>query len=82
MDILSPTIDLNTFSLLDLLHARDQFHPHLMNEANVVGTPSATDTVTGRTARTPKPPRTLANSEVRPHSWPCILLPASFSPPR
>src|SRR5262245_32437187 len=87
MDILSPTIDFNTLSLLDLLHARQQFHPHLIHKANVVGTavgrylirrddpdPSATDTLTGRTARTPKPARTLANSEVRPHSWPCILV--------
>lgn len=87
MDILSPTIDFNTLSLLDLLRARQQFHPHLIHKANVVGTavgrylirrddpdPSATDTLTGRTARTPKPARTLANSQVRPHSWPCILV--------
>src|SRR5262249_23765380 len=65
----------------------DQFHPHLMHKANVVGTaigrylirkgdpdPSATATVTERGERTAKPPRTLANSEVRPHSWPCILV--------
>jgi hypothetical protein len=87
MDILSPAIDFSTLSLLDLLRARDQFHPHLMHKANVVGTavgrylirkddpdPSATDTVTDRGKKTPKPPRTLANSEVRPHSWPCILV--------
>src|SRR5262249_3385201 len=62
-------------------------HPHLMHKANVVGTavgrylirrtdpdPSAVDTVTDRGTRTPKPPRTLLNSEVRPHSWPCILV--------
>ena len=38
MDILSPTIDFSTLSLLDLVRARDQFHPHLMHKANVVGT--------------------------------------------
>src|SRR5262245_39641189 len=87
MDILSPTIDFSTLSLMDLVRARDQFHPHLMHKANVVGTaigrylirkgdpdPSATATVTERGERTAKPPRTLANSEVRPHSWPCILV--------
>ena len=87
MDILSPTTDFSTLSLLDLVRARDQFHPHLMHKANVVGTaigrylirkgdpdPSATDTVTERPSQRAKPPRTLANSEVRPHSWPCVLV--------
>src|SRR5262250_425889 len=87
MDILSPTIDFNTLSLLDLLHARQQFHPHLMHKANVIGTavgrylirkhdpdPSATATITDRGKKTRKRARTLANSEVRSHSWPCILV--------
>ena len=38
MDILSPVVDFNTLSMQDLLRARDQFHPHLMHKANVIGT--------------------------------------------
>jgi hypothetical protein len=38
MDYLATQPQFNSLSLLDLLKARDQFHPHLMHKANVVGT--------------------------------------------
>ncbi|HLY90818.1 MAG TPA: hypothetical protein VKQ27_17685 [Acetobacteraceae bacterium] len=69
-------------SLKDLLDARDQYHIHLMRHPNVVATavgryrirndepwPSergATRQVTGE--------RTLTNSQVRPYSWPAVLV--------
>ncbi len=69
-------------SLRDLLEARDQYHIHLMRHPNVVATaigryrirkeegwPSdrgASKPVTGE--------RTLVNSEVRPYSWPAVLV--------
>src|SRR5262245_43348664 len=92
MDILSTVVDFNTLSMQDLLRARDQFHPHLMHKANVIGTavgryrirkgdadPSAALAMADRSTpergkEVVKQPRTLANSEVRPNSWPCILV--------
>jgi hypothetical protein len=38
MDYLASRPQFNSLSLPDLLRARDQFHPHLMHKANVVGT--------------------------------------------
>jgi hypothetical protein len=77
-------------SLIDLLEARDQFHVHLMHKANVVGTaigkylirktdprPSDLSSVKpteGRSSKTPKPPRTLENAELRDYSWPCVIV--------
>lgn len=79
----------SNLSLADLLEARDQFHVHLMHKANVVGTaigkylirktdprPSngkaTRSTVT--LSQSPKPPRTLENSEIRDYSWPCVIV--------
>ncbi len=79
----------NALSLQDLLEAREQFHIHLINKANVVGTaigrylirktdpPSAKQQPAAREARNAprkKSPRTLENSEVRAYSWPCVLV--------
>jgi len=68
-------------SLSDLLRARDLYHRHLMNKAGVVATaigkyrirkgdswPDDKIRVKGTQ------PRTLANSEVRPYSWPALLV--------
>ena len=89
MDATSPDQDFNLLSLRDLLDARDQFHIHLLHKPNVVGTaigryrirssdpwpdtcgpqpPAPRRTVHHAT------PRTLGNSEVRPYSWPAILV--------
>jgi hypothetical protein len=68
-------------SLNDLVTARDLFHVHLMRHQNVAATaigryrirqgdswPNDKKKVHGTSARR------LDNSEVRPYSWPCILV--------
>lgn len=70
-------------SLKDLLDARDQYHIHLMQHPNVVGTAVGRYRIRKSdpwpTARGPgksghKGKRTLENSEIRPYSWPAILV--------
>ena len=70
-------------SLKDLLEARDQYHVHLMEHPNVVATAIGMYRVR-RTDDYPPPwgkgkrkgigPRTLESSEVRPYSWPSVLV--------
>jgi hypothetical protein len=83
-------------SLKDLLDARDLYHVHLMEHANVVATAIGryririTDSWpdhAGPGKRHGTGERTLENSEVRPYSWPCVLVfvqewvePSKFSP--
>jgi hypothetical protein len=79
-------VDFSSLSLKDLIEARDLYHFHLMSKANVVGTaiglylireeedwPQARGEGV-RPRRKLTYPRTLANSEVRDYSWPCILV--------
>ena len=78
--------DFSSLSLKDLLEARDLYHFHLMNKANVVGTAVGLYLVRREQdwpqARgegiSPKHklsyPRSFANSEVRDYSWPCIIV--------
>jgi hypothetical protein len=87
-DVFAAQTDFNLLSLHDLLAARDNFHLHLINKANVIATavgryrirssdpwPSQDHPAGGDTlVRGQRPPRTLANSEVRPYSWPAILV--------
>jgi hypothetical protein len=68
-------------SLMDLLRARDLYHRHLMNKAGVVATAVGKyrirrgDSWPGDKVKVKGTgPRTLGNSEVRPYSWPCILV--------
>jgi hypothetical protein len=78
-----------SLSLADLLRARDLYHFHLMNKANVVGTavglylirlsdpdPPSRSASDGHTKAKPtvKTERTFANSGVRDYSWPCVLV--------
>ncbi|PZM08058.1 hypothetical protein [Rhizobium tubonense] len=76
-----------SLSLKDLLDARDLFHYHLMNKKNVVATAVGLYRIRSRdpwpSEDNPKPEpkssnkdtkRTLANSEVRPYSWPCVYV--------
>ena len=78
-----PENEHDSLSFLDLLEARDAYHVHLMNYPHVVATaigrylvrtedswPDADFTVKHKGTG----PRTLANSEVRPYSWPAILV--------
>src|SRR5437879_436880 len=75
--------DFQTLSVRDLLDAREMYHLHLMNRPNVVATAigkyrirsadswpneNGPGKVHGRAERT------LQNSEIRPYSWPCILV--------
>jgi hypothetical protein len=77
----SPEDAYAALSLRDLLDARDQYHIHLMRLTNVVATaagyyrirtkdswPGDEDVIKGDYART------LLNSEVRPYSWPAVLV--------
>jgi hypothetical protein len=81
--------DFNLLSLRDLLAARDQFHIHLLHKPNVIGTAvgryrirksdpwpdkGGPQPAKARPAGRAHPPRTLGNSEVRPYSWPAILV--------
>jgi hypothetical protein len=73
-------------SLRDLLEARDLYHAHLLNKRNVVSTaigrylirrddPWPTREVPSPPRpRGPRPERKLSDSQVRPYSWPCILV--------
>lgn len=78
--------DYTALSISDLLAARDLYHLHLMNKKNVVATAVGYYRIRKvddwPTKENPNPnslknkhiPRTLANSEVRPYSWPAILV--------
>src|SRR5262245_53628749 len=88
MSFMFPEHDFHALSLEDLLQARDIFHVQLADKTNVIATalgrylirigdpwPKARqNTEEIRTRRTKKGKRTLANSEIRPYSWPCLLV--------
>lgn len=82
---LSAEKEFNQLSLKDLLDARDQYHVHLMHKKNVVATalgryrirrsdPWSTKSDPFPTITHHRGARTLENSEVRPYSWPCVLV--------
>jgi hypothetical protein len=72
--------DYSMLGLPDLLLARERNHLELMRKENVVGTAVGLYLIRRSDpwppAKAPKSrnARTLANSEVRPYSWPCILV--------
>jgi hypothetical protein len=73
--------EFQALSLTDLLRARDLYHRHLMNKAGVLATAIGKYRIRkvdswphDRKRIKGTGPRTLANSEVRPYSWPCILV--------
>jgi hypothetical protein len=102
IDYSATDADFNLLSLRDLLAAREQFHLHLIHKPNVIGTavgryrirksdpwpnPEDPHGKQGK-SRKPRSIRTLANSQVRPNSWPAILVfvrrwiePGDFSHP-
>ncbi len=70
-------------SLKDLLDARDTYHVHLMEHPNVVATAvgryrirkeDSWPDAKGSGAHKGTGERTLDNSEVRPYSWPAVLV--------
>ena len=88
-DILGTKQNFRSLSVKDLLQARDLYHYHLPNKANVVGTAiglylirksdlppeeeRARYRVEGKSKVRDKGERNLQNSEVREYSWPCVL---------
>lgn len=75
--------DYDSLSVQDLLEARDFYHVHLVNYPHVIATALGryrirTDDswpdANGGVKRKGTGPRTLENSEVRPYSWPAILV--------
>ena len=88
MDVLGVDRNYASLSTRDLLDARDQYHWHLINKRNVIGTavglyrirktddwPSdRLSAAASRRPAEPKPVRTFENSEVRDYSWPCVLV--------
>ena len=87
-DIFFSHTDFNLLSVKDLLLARDQFHLHLMHHKNVIATAigryriRTTDPWPSernpkemtKKGEGPKSERTLGNSEIRPYSWPALLV--------
>ena len=89
MNPLSTQHNFQSLSLKDLLEARDLYHWHLSNKANVVGTAiglylirkdepwpgqhAGSNDHKARAANT-KGVRTFDNSEVRPYSWPAVIV--------
>lgn len=89
-DVLATQNNFRSLSVKDLLEARNNYHYHLLNKPNVVGTAiglylirkqEAEPPVRGAApprkegdAPKPKGVRTFANSEVRSYSWPCVLV--------
>jgi len=81
MDPLAQPVNFRSLSLKDLLDARDTYHWHLMNKANVVGTAVGAylirdaDADAGKAgSKARRQPRTFGNSSVRDISWPCVLV--------
>ncbi len=87
-DLFASRTDFNLLSLKDLLLAREHFHLHLIYHANVIATaigryriritdpwPSEHQPkeMTKESAG-PRSARTLGNSEIRPYSWPALLV--------
>lgn len=87
MSPLSAQQNFQSLSLKDLLEARDLYHWHLSNKANVVGTavglylirksdvwPAGHGAAHAEGAAQAKGMRTFENSEVRPYSWPAVIV--------
>jgi hypothetical protein len=83
--VIESVLDYRSLSIRDLLEAREQYHWHLTNRRNVIGTAiglyliRTDDPWPGPNDPSPERPtpatkaKTLADSEVRPYSWPCVL---------
>src|SRR5262245_27068997 len=72
----------SNLSLKDLIEARDLYHFHLMNKANVIGTAIGLYLIRDQEHYPQQAAgyqkltyaRTFANSHVREYSWPCIMV--------
>ncbi len=88
MSLTLPRSRYASLSVKDLLDAREAYHTHLVHLEKVVATaigryrfvtddPPSDGREPPPEARGRRDPRTLANSEVRPCSWPCVPVRAS-----
>src|SRR6187402_1252971 len=76
--------DFSSLSLKDLLDARDTYHIHLAQRANVFATAIGRFYIRNKDAdaKSPtrvrgqnrSPARTLQNSAIKSWSWPCVLV--------
>jgi len=74
--------DFASLSIRDLLEARDLYHFHLLNKANVIGTAIGRYLIRDEESwpsedtkgQGVKGERTLKNASVRDYSWPCVLV--------
>jgi hypothetical protein len=83
ISVLENQTNFAALSLSDLLEAREHYHLHLMNKANVVGTAVGLYLIRDSEAKRGNPStakrrrkraaRTLDNSSIQPYSWPCVL---------
>jgi len=75
-----PRRNFSSLSIRDLLDARDAYHVQLAHYETVIGTAIGRYLLRSKEAKdwrgqvTETEPRTLANSVVRPWSWPCVLV--------
>jgi hypothetical protein len=87
MNLLSGQTNFRSLSLKDLLEARELYHWRLVNKENVVGTavglylirksdpwPTQHHVSDAASSSASKGFRTFDNSEVRPYSWPCVIV--------
>lgn len=72
MNVLEQGPNFHSLSIRDLLEARDLYHYHLLNKANVVGTGIGLYLI--RDNDDESTPRTLSNSHVHKDSWPCVVV--------
>lgn len=84
MSVLLPRRNFASLSVKDLLDAREAYHVHLLNLEHVVATAigryrfvrndpnERKEPLPGERGR--DVPRTLANSEIRDYSWPCVMV--------
>lgn len=79
-DLAEHSPNFRALSVRDLLEARDQYHYHLMNKANVVGTAIGLylfrkgDVAAPASTKKSRSERRFDNSAVGDASWPCVLV--------
>jgi hypothetical protein len=81
VDVLNPQSDYHALSLADLIKARDLYHLHLTRRKGAIATAVGCylirkgDSWPGDARKVKaKGPKNFETTEVRPYSWPCILV--------
>ena len=78
---LQPSMDFNSLSLPDLLEARNLYHLHLTERHGIVGTAVGRYLIRREDSwphehpvHKGNGPKTLDQVEIRPYSWPCVVV--------